>query len=112
MRIEDLKEALMRGFAERRRDEMMRGLRPHREDITCRLRHAGEAFSLRTTVRAGLALAPVGILVCACWRDDSLGAPADSDSYDVWLDSHAPCHRLGAMVADAEQVLITCVVLS
>ena len=37
MRVEDLKEALMRGFAERRRDEIERGVTlvgPHREDIT------------------------------------------------------------------------------
>ena len=69
MRIEDLKEALMRGFAERQRDEIERGVTlvgPHREDITLLLggmpvkhfaSHGGAGLCAGTEI---------GVLVCAC----------------------------------------------
>ena len=69
MRIEDLKEALMRGFAERRRDEIERGVTlvgPHREDITLLL-GGMPVKHFASHGRAGLcAGTEIGVLVCAC----------------------------------------------
>lgn len=117
MRIEDLKEALMRGFAERRRDEIERGVTlvgPHREDITLLLggmpvKHFashGESWSFALALKLASWFVHVE-------DDSSVGSSPILILDDVFaeLDS-ARRHRLGAMVADAEQVLITCAVLS
>ena len=117
MRIEDLKEALMRGFAERRRDEIERGVTlvgPHREDITLLLggmpvKHFashGESWSFALALKLASWFVHVE-------DDSSAGSSPILILDDVFaeLDS-ARRHRLGAMVADAEQVLITCAVLS
>ena len=117
MRIEDLKEALMRGFTERRRDEIERGVTlvgPHREDITLLLggmpvKHFashGESWSFALALKLASWFVHVE-------DDSSVGSSPILILDDVFaeLDS-ARRHRLGAMVADAEQVLITCAVLS
>ena len=107
----------MRGFAERRRDEIERGVTlvgPHREDITLLLggmpvKHFashGESWSFALALKLASWFVHVE-------DDSSAGSSPILILDDVFaeLDS-ARRHRLGAMVADAEQVLITCAVLS
>ena len=70
MRIEDLKEALMRGFTERRRDEIERGVTlvgPHREDITLLLGGMPvKHFASHGRELVFCSGSEVGVLVCAC----------------------------------------------
>ncbi len=117
MSIEDLREALLRGFAERRAEEIERGVTlvgPHREDVTLLLgglpvKHFashGESWSFALALKLASWFVHVE-------DDSSPGASPILILDDVFaeLDS-ARRHRLGAMVAAAEQVLITCAVLT
>jgi hypothetical protein len=117
MSIKDLKEALLRGFAERRAEEIERGVTlvgPHREDVTLLLgglpvKHFashGESWSFALALKLASWFVHVE-------DDSSPGASPILILDDVFaeLDS-ARRHRLGAMVAAAEQVLITCAVLT
>ena len=117
MSIEDLREALLHGFAERRAEEIERGVTlvgPHREDITLLLggmpvKHFashGESWSFALALKLASWFVHVE-------DDSSVGSSPILILDDVFaeLDS-ARRHRLGAMVAAAEQVLITCAVLT
>lgn len=115
MSVNDLQEALLRGFAEKQSEELDRGVTlvgPHRDEIVLELggipargfASHGETWSLALALRLG------------SWYvhradDDSPGASPILILDDVFaeLDS-ARRHRLGAIVAGAEQVLVTCAV--
>lgn len=117
MRTEEIKKAMLRGFHDKRTDEIERGVTlvgPHREDLTFLLgglavkqfASHGESWSYALALRLGS--------WCVHRDDDSsIGACPILILDDVFaeLDS-ARRHRLGALIADAEQVLITCAVLS
>lgn len=117
MRTEEIKKAMLRGFHDKRTDEIERGVTlvgPHREDLTFLLgglavkqfASHGESWSYALALRLGS--------WCVHRDDDSsTGACPILILDDVFaeLDS-ARRHRLGALIADAEQVLITCAVLS
>ncbi|QNV39912.1 DNA replication/repair protein RecF [Rothia amarae] len=115
MSVNDLQETLLRGFAEKQSEELDRGVTlvgPHRDEIVLELggipargfASHGETWSLALALRLG------------SWYvhradDDSPGASPILILDDVFaeLDS-ARRHRLGAIVARAEQVLVTCAV--
>lgn len=115
MSVNDLQETLLRGFAEKQSEELDRGVTlvgPHRDEIVLELggipargfASHGETWSLALALRLG------------SWYvhradDDSPGASPILILDDVFaeLDS-ARRHRLGAIVAEAEQVLVTCAV--
>lgn len=115
MSVNDLREALLREFAEKQSEELDRGVTlvgPHRDEIVLELggipargfASHGETWSLALALRLG------------SWYvhradDDSPGASPILILDDVFaeLDS-ARRHRLGAIVAGAEQVLVTCAV--
>lgn len=115
MSVNDLQETLLRGFAEKQSEELDRGVTlvgPHRDEIVLELggipargfASHGETWSLALALRLG------------SWYvhradDDSPGASPILILDDVFaeLDS-ARRHRLGAIVAGAEQVLVTCAV--
>lgn len=117
MRPEEFKVAILRCFEERRSEEIERGITlvgPHREDITLLLgglavkqfASHGESWSFALAMRL------------ASWfvhleDDPSPGSSPILILDDVFaeLDSTRR-HRLGALVREAEQVLITCAVLS
>lgn len=117
MCVEDLKEALLRGFAERRSEEVERGVTlvgPHREDLALQL----GGLSVKHFASHGESWSFALALKLASWfvhaeDDSSVGSSPILILDDVFaeLDS-VRRHRLGAMVADAEQVLITCAVLT
>lgn len=115
MSVNDLRETLLRGFAEKQSEELDRGVTlvgPHRDEVVLELggipargfASHGETWSLALALRLG------------SWYvhradDDSPGASPILILDDVFaeLDS-ARRHRLGAIVAGAEQVLVTCAV--
>ncbi|GAA1046357.1 DNA replication/repair protein RecF [Rothia amarae] len=115
MSVNDLQETLLRGFAEKQSEELDRGVTlvgPHRDEIVLELggipargfASHGETWSLALALQLG------------SWYvhradDDSPGASPILILDDVFaeLDS-ARRHRLGAIVAGAEQVLVTCAV--
>lgn len=115
MSVKDLQETLLRGFAEKQSEELDRGVTlvgPHRDEVVLELggipargfASHGETWSLALALRLG------------SWYvhradDDSPGASPILILDDVFaeLDS-ARRHRLGAIVAGAEQVLVTCAV--
>lgn len=115
MTDEDIRAALYNGLMARREDELDRGMTlvgPHRDDLLLELggipakgfASHGEAWSLALALRLG------------SWfvhraDDESAGAEPILILDDVFaeLDS-ARRHRLGAIVAEAEQVLVTCAV--
>lgn len=115
MSVNDLQETLLRGFAEKQSEELDRGVTlvgPHRDEIVLELggipargfASHGETWSLALALRLG------------SWYvhradDNSPGASPILILDDVFaeLDS-ARRHRLGAIVAGAEQVLVTCAV--
>lgn len=115
MSVEDFRAVLLRGFDEKRSEEIDRGLTlvgPHRDELVLDLggipargfASHGETWSLALALRLG------------SWYvhredDDSPGASPILILDDVFaeLDS-ARRHKLGAIVAGAEQVLVTCAV--
>lgn len=117
MSVEDLRQGMLKGFAEKREEEIDRGVTlvgPHRDEIVLELggipargyASHGETWSLALALRLG------------SWYvhredDDSAGSSPILILDDVFaeLDS-ARRHRLGAIVAGAEQVLVTCAVAS
>ena len=117
MTVEDIQTALYKALMDRRPEEQERGLTlagPHRDDLLLELggipakgfASHGETWSLALALRLG------------SWfvhrsDDESAGAEPILILDDVFaeLDS-ARRHRLGAIVAAAEQVLVTCAVRS
>ena len=117
MSIDDIKDAMAQRLRERRAAELERGVTlvgPHRDDITLLLgglavkqfASHGESWSVALSLRL------------ASWfvhraDDDSPGSSPILILDDVFaeLDSERR-HRLGALVAQAEQVLLTSAVLS
>lgn len=117
MSVEDLRQSMLKGFAEKRDEEIDRGVTlvgPHRDEMVLELggipargyASHGETWSLALALRLG------------SWYvhredDDSAGSSPILILDDVFaeLDS-ARRHRLGAIVASAEQVLVTCAVAS
>lgn len=115
MSQEDIHSALYDGLMQHREDELDRGMTlvgPHRDDLLLELggipakgfASHGETWSLALALRLG------------SWfvhrsDDESVGAEPILILDDVFaeLDS-ARRHRLGAIVAEAEQVLVTCAV--
>lgn len=115
MSQEDVHSALYDGLMQRREDELDRGMTlvgPHRDDLLLELggipakgfASHGETWSLALALRLG------------SWfvhrsDDESAGAEPILILDDVFaeLDS-ARRHRLGAIVTEAEQVLVTCAV--
>lgn len=115
MNQEDLYRALMAAMKERRSDELERGMSlvgPHRDDLLIELggipakgfASHGETWSLALALRLG-----AWFVLRA--DDEAVGAEPILILDDVFaeLDS-ARRHRLGALVAEAEQVLVTCAV--
>lgn len=117
MRPEEFKVAILRCFEERRSEEIERGITlvgPHREDITLLLgglavkqfASHGESWSFALAMRL------------ASWFVHLEDDPSPGSSPILILDDvfaeldAARRHRLGALVREAEQVLITCAVLS
>lgn len=117
MSEEDIRLALLDALEKRREEELERGMTlvgPHRDDLLLELggipakgfASHGETWSLALALRLG------------SWYvhradDESVGSEPILILDDVFaeLDS-ARRHRLGALVAEAEQLLVTCAVAS
>lgn len=117
MSVEDLRLALLQGFAEKQTEEIDRGVTlvgPHRDDVILELggipargfASHGETWSLALALRLGSWYVHLA-------DDTDPGASPILILDDVFaeLDS-ARRHRLGAIVAEAEQVFVTCAVPS
>ena len=115
MSIKDLKEALLRGFAERRAEEIERGVTlvgPHREDVTLLLgglpvKHFashGESWSFALALKLASWFVHVE-------DDSSPGASPILILDDVFAELDAKRReRLVHVAPDAEQVLVTAAV--
>lgn len=117
MEVEDIRQAFIQALEQKQVDEIDRGVTlvgPHRDDLLLELGRIpvkgfashGESWSYALSLKL------------AAWYvhladNDSPGASPILILDDVFaeLDS-ARRHRLGAIVADAEQVLVTCAVAS
>lgn len=115
MGVDDIREALLRSFAEKRSEELERGVTlvgPHRDELVLEL----GGIPVRGYASHGESWSYALALKLAAWyvylADNT--APGASpililDDVFAELDS-ARRHRLGSIVADAEQVLVTCAV--
>lgn len=117
MSTDDIREAMMRGFAEKQSEELDRGVTlvgPHRDELVLEL----GGIPVRGFASHGESWSYALALKLAAWYvhladNDTPGASPILILDDVFaeLDS-ARRHRLGAIVAGAEQVLVTCAVAS
>lgn len=115
MSVEDLRQGMLRGFAEKETEELDRAVTligPHRDEIVLELggipargfASHGETWSLALALRLGAWYVHLA-------DDERTGSSPILILDDVFaeLDS-ARRHRLGSIVAKAEQVLVTCAV--
>lgn len=115
MSVEDIYRAMLAGIEEKQSEEIDRGLTlvgPHRDELALYLggipargfASHGETWSLALALR-------VGSWYVHLTDDDSSGSSPILILDDVFAELDAARrHRLGAMVARAEQVLVTCAV--
>lgn len=117
MSVEDLRQSLLQGFSRKQSEEIDRGITligPHRDEIVFELggipargfASHGETWSMALALRLGSWYVHLS-------DDESPGASPILILDDVFaeLDS-ARRHRLGKIVSEAEQVLVTCAVPS
>ncbi|HJD51661.1 MAG TPA: DNA replication/repair protein RecF [Candidatus Rothia avistercoris] len=117
MGVEDLREAMLRGFADKQREELERGVTlvgPHRDDLALEL----GGIPVKGFASHGESWSYALALKLASWYvhladNDALGASPILILDDVFAElDTARRHKLGAIVAGAEQVLVTCAVAS
>lgn len=115
MGVEDIREAMLRSFAEKRSEELERGVTlvgPHRDEIVLEL----GGIPVRGYASHGESWSYALALKLAAWYVHLADNPAPGASPILILDDvfaeldSARRHRLGSIVADAEQVLVTCAV--
>lgn len=115
MSVEDIREAMLRSFAEKRSEELERGVTlvgPHRDEIVLEL----GGIPVRGYASHGESWSYALALKLAAWYVHLADNPAPGASPILILDDvfaeldSARRHRLGSIVADAEQVLVTCAV--
>lgn len=115
MGVEDLREAMLRGFADKQREELERGVTlvgPHRDDLALEL----GGIPVKGFASHGESWSYALALKLASWYvhladNDALGASPILILDDVFAElDTARRHKLGAIVAGAEQVLVTCAV--
>lgn len=117
MSVEDIRGAMLRAFADKQGEELERGITlvgPHRDEVVLEL----GGIPVRGFASHGESWSYALALKLAAWYvhradNDIPGASPILILDDVFaeLDS-ARRHRLGAIVAHAEQVLVTCAVAS
>lgn len=117
MSVADLRDALLRGFAEKEAEELDRGVTlvgPHRDELVLEL----GGIPVRGFASHGESWSYALALKLAAWYVHLADNPAPGSSPILILDDvfaeldSARRHRLGAIVAGAEQVLVTCAVAS
>lgn len=117
MGVEDIKQALIRALEQKRSEEVERGITlvgPHRDDLTLEL----GGIPVKGFASHGESWSYALALKLAAWYvhladNDSTGASPILILDDVFAElDTARRHRLGAIVAGAEQVLVTCAVVS
>lgn len=115
MSVEDIREAMLRSFTEKRSEELERGVTlvgPHRDEIVLEL----GGIPVRGYASHGESWSYALALKLAAWYVHLADNPAPGASPILILDDvfaeldSARRHRLGSIVADAEQVLVTCAV--
>lgn len=115
MGVEDIREAMLRSFTEKRSEELERGVTlvgPHRDEIVLEL----GGIPVRGYASHGESWSYALALKLAAWYVHLADNPAPGASPILILDDvfaeldSARRHRLGSIVADAEQVLVTCAV--
>ncbi len=117
MGVDDLREAMLRGFADKQREELERGVTlvgPHRDDLALEL----GGIPVKGFASHGESWSYALALKLASWYvhladNDAPGASPILILDDVFAElDTARRHKLGAIVAGAEQVLVTCAVAS
>lgn len=117
MGVEDMKQALIRSMEQKRAEEIERGVTlvgPHRDDLALEL----GGIPVKGFASHGESWSYALALKLAAWYvhladNDSPGASPILILDDVFAElDTARRHRLGAIVAGAEQVLVTCAVVS
>ncbi|MFW0118976.1 DNA replication/repair protein RecF [Rothia sp. P5764] len=117
MGVEDIKQALIRALEQKRSEEVERGITlvgPHRDDLALEL----GGIPVKGFASHGESWSYALALKLAAWYvhladNDSTGASPILILDDVFAELDiARRHRLGAIVAGAEQVLVTCAVVS
>lgn len=117
MGVEDMKHALIRSMEQKRAEEIERGVTlvgPHRDDLALEL----GGIPVKGFASHGESWSYALALKLAAWYvhladNDSPGASPILILDDVFAElDTARRHRLGAIVAGAEQVLVTCAVVS
>lgn len=115
MGVDDIREAMLRSFAEKRSEELERGVTlvgPHRDELVLEL----GGIPVRGYASHGESWSYALALKLAAWYVHLADNPAPGASPILILDDvfaeldSARRHRLGSIVADAEQVLVTCAV--
>lgn len=117
MGVEDIKQALIRALEQKRSEEVERGITlvgPHRDDLALEL----GGIPVKGFASHGESWSYALALKLAAWYvhladNDSTGASPILILDDVFAElDTARRHRLGAIVAGAEQVLVTCAVVN
>ncbi|MGV3016305.1 DNA replication/repair protein RecF [Rothia sp. 88186D007BW] len=117
MGVDDMRAALMRAFAEKQQEEIERGVTlvgPHRDDVVLEL----GGIPVKGFASHGESWSYALALKLASWYvhladHDAPGASPILILDDVFAElDTARRHKLGAIVAGAEQVLVTCAVAS
>lgn len=117
MGVDDLREAMLRGFADKQREELERGVTlvgPHRDDLALEL----GGIPVKGFASHGESWSYALALKLASWYVHLADNVAPGASPILILDDvfaeldTARRHKLGAIVAGAEQVLVTCAVAS
>ncbi len=117
MSVDDMREAMLRGFADKQREELERGVTlvgPHRDDLALEL----GGIPVKGFASHGESWSYALALKLASWYvhladNDASGASPILILDDVFAElDTARRHKLGAIVAGAEQVLVTCAVAS
>ncbi len=117
MSADDIRQAMLRGFAEKQREELERGVTlvgPHRDDLALEL----GGIPVKGFASHGESWSFALALKLAAWYvhladNETPGASPILILDDVFAElDTARRHRLGAIVAGAEQVLVTCAVAS
>lgn len=117
MGVEDLKQDLLKALEEKKSEETERGVTlvgPHRDDLVLEL----GGIPVKGFASHGESWSYALALKLAAWYvhladNDSAGASPILILDDVFAElDTARRHRLGAIVANAEQVLVTCAVVN
>lgn len=117
MNVADMRDALLRGFSEKQSEEIERGVTlvgPHRDEVILEL----GGIPVRGFASHGESWSYALALKLAAWYVHLADNTATGSSPILILDDvfaeldSARRHRLGAIVAGAEQVLVTCAVAS